>query len=103
MTVLRVGYKAGVRFDLAYYTRKHLPLASDALGAYAVRNIEVVTCGPNPDGSHPPYQAMFSAYFDSPADVQKALESARMADVLADIPNYYDGMPEVMIGEVLTP
>ena len=63
MTVLRVGYKAGVRFDLAYYTRKHLPLASDALGAYAVRNIEVVTCGPNPDGSHPPYQAMFSAYF----------------------------------------
>jgi hypothetical protein len=45
MTVLRVGYKAGGRFDLAYYTRKHLPLASAALGACAVRNIEVVTCG----------------------------------------------------------
>ena len=101
MTVLRVGYKAGVRFDLTYYTSKHLPLASEVMSPYGVKNVEMVTCGPNADGSHPPYQLMLSAYFDSPVDVQNALQSPRMSEVLGDIPNYYDGTPDLMVGEVV--
>lgn len=101
MTVLRVGYKAGVRFDHAYYISKHLPLAADVMGPHGVTNVEMVSCGANPDGSQPPYQVMFSAYFTSAAQAHNALQSPRMAEVLADIANYYDGAPDLMVGEVV--
>ena len=100
MTVLRVCYKHGVRFDESYYISKHLPLVGGILGA-AVRNIEVVKLTSAGDGSTPPFQVMFSAYFDSPAALQNARQNPRMPEVLADVQNFYDGMPEVLIGEVL--
>jgi uncharacterized protein (TIGR02118 family) len=101
MTVLRVCYKSGVRFDHAYYTSKHLPLASSIMGPHGVTRVEIVKIGPNADGAPPPYQVMFSAYFDSAAALQNAMQSARMPEVLGDIQNYYDGMPDVLIGEVV--
>ena len=101
MTVLRVGYKSGVRFDHGYYTSRHLPLASEIMGPHGVTNVEIVRFGPNPDGSQPAYQVMFTAYFASAAAVQSALQSPRMAEILADIPNYHDGAPDLMIGEVV--
>lgn len=101
MSVLRVCYKSGVRFDRAYYDSTHLPLASSVLGPHGVTNVEMVTFAPNSDGSAPPYQVMFSAHFPSAAALQSALQSPRIGEVMGDIPNYYDGMPDVMIGEVV--
>ena len=101
MTVVRVCYKSGVRFDHAYYSSTHTPLVMDVMGPHGLTNVEVVTIGPNPDGSRPPYQVMFSAYFDSPAAVQSAMQSPRISEVMGDIANYYDGIPDVMIGEVV--
>jgi uncharacterized protein (TIGR02118 family) len=103
MTVLRVCYKDGIRFDHAYYTSRHTPLVADVMGPHGLTNIEVMSIHPNADGSRPPYQVMFSAYFDSAASLQNAMQSPRMAEVLGDIQNYYDGMPDVLIGEVATP
>ena len=100
MTVLRVCYKDGIRFDHGYYTSTHTPLVTEVMAPYGLTNIEVVTIGPNPDGSRPPYQVMFSGYFGSLSGLQNAMQSPRMAEVLSDIQNYYDGMPDVMIGEV---
>ena len=100
MTVLRVCYKHGVRFDESYYISKHLPLVDGIIGA-AVKNIEVVKLTSAGDGSTPPFQVMFSAYFDSPAALQNARQNPRMPEVLADVQNFYDGMPELLIGEVL--
>ena len=102
MTVLRVCYKSGVRFDESYYMAKHLPLVGSIMGPHAVKNVEVVKVGPNPDGSKPPYQVMFSAYFESGPAVQKAMADPRMAEILGDIKNYYDGMPDLMIGDVVS-
>jgi uncharacterized protein (TIGR02118 family) len=101
MTVVRVCYKSGSRFDHNYYSSTHTPLVMDVMGQYGLTNVEVVTIGPNADGSLPPYQVMFSAYFDSPSALQNAMQSPRMSEVLGDIANYYDGMPDVMIGEVV--
>ena len=101
MTVLRVCYKDGIRFDHGYYKSTHTPLVTEVMGPLGLTNIEVMTIGPNPDGSRPPYQVMFSAYFDSASALQNAMQSPRMAEVLGDIQNYYDGMPDVMIGEVV--
>ena len=101
MTVVRVCYKSGIRFDHAYYASTHTPLVTGVMGPHGLTKVEVVTMGPKPDGSQPPYQVMFSAYFDSPSALQNAMQSPRMAEVLGDIQNYYDGMPDVMIGEVV--
>lgn len=99
MAVVRVCYKSGVRFDEAYYMSTHLPLASGVLGPLGMNSVEVVRVGPNPDGSAAAYQVMFSGYFDSLAQLQQAMASPRMQDVLGDIPNYYDGAPDVFVGE----
>ena len=102
MTVLRVCYKNGVRFDRDYYMKKHMPLVSSVMGPHDVKNVEVANFGPNPDGSKPPYQVIFSAYFSSPQALQKAMSDPRIGEVMGDIPNYYDGgAPDVMIGEVV--
>jgi len=101
MTVLRACYKHGVRFDEGYYFSKHLPLAAGVMGPFGVKGVEVVKVTATPDGSKPPYQVIFSAYFESAAGLQNAMQSPRMADVLGDIRNFYDGMPDALIGEVV--
>jgi uncharacterized protein (TIGR02118 family) len=100
MAVLRVCYKHGIRFDEGYYTSKHLPLVGSIIGG-AVKNIEVVKLTSAGDGSAPPYQMMFSAYFDSPSALESAMQNPRMPEVLADVQNFYDGMPELLIGQVV--
>jgi uncharacterized protein (TIGR02118 family) len=101
MNVLRVCYKNGVRFDEAYYVAKHLPLAASVCGPFGLKSVKVAKFWATPDGSKPAYQVMFSAYFDSAENIEKLLASPRMAEVLGDIANYYDGKPEVMIGELM--
>jgi uncharacterized protein (TIGR02118 family) len=97
MTVLRVCYKSGIRFDDDYYVSRHVPLAAEVMGPHGVVHIEVVRV----TAVTAPYQVMFSAYFESETGLQNALKSRRMAEVLGDIPNYHDGNPDVMIGEAV--
>jgi|HubBroStandDraft_2_1064218.scaffolds.fasta_scaffold666633_2 uncharacterized protein (TIGR02118 family) len=101
MTVLRVCYKQGVRFDEDYYISKHLPLTAGVMGPHGLKNVEMVRVTKTADGSKPPYQVMFSAHFESGAGLQNALQSPQMGSVLNDIQNFYDGMPDVFIGEVV--
>jgi uncharacterized protein (TIGR02118 family) len=101
MAVLRVGYKSGVRFDEAYYLSKHLALAGGIMGPHGITSVEVAKFAPNPDGSLPPYQLMFTAHFTSAAALQSAMTDPRMSEILADIPNYYDGAPDLMTGDVV--
>jgi uncharacterized protein (TIGR02118 family) len=101
MPVVRVCYKYGVRFDDAYYVSKHLPLAAAAMGPHGLKGVEMVKVTTTVDGSKPPYQVIFSAYFESEAGLQAALQSPQMGGVVSDIQNFCDGMPDVLIGEVV--
>ena len=101
MTVLRVCYKHGVRFDEGYYLSKHLPLTAGVMGPHGVKSVEMVKVTTTADGSKPPYQVIFSAYFESAEGLQNAMQNPRMGEVLGDIQNFYDGMPDVLIGEVI--
>jgi uncharacterized protein (TIGR02118 family) len=101
MTVLRVCYKHGVRFDEDYYISKHLPLSAGVMGPHGLDRAEMVRVTKTADGSKPAYQVMFTAYFESGAGLQNAMESPQMGGVLNDIQNFYDGMPDVFIGEVV--
>ncbi len=101
MTVLRVCYKHGVRFDEGYYLSTHVPLVESVMGPYGLKSVEVLKVTATADGSTPPYQIIFSAYFESAAALQSARQGPRMGDVLVDVQNFYDGMPDVLIGEVV--
>jgi uncharacterized protein (TIGR02118 family) len=101
MTVLRVCYKHGVRFDEGYYLSKHLPLTGSVMGPYGVKSVELVKVTTTADGSTPPYHVIFSAYFESATELQNAMQGPRMGEVVGDIQNHYDGMPDVLIGEVV--
>ena len=101
MNVLRVCYKSGLRFDEGYYVSKHLPLAGSILGPYGVKSVEMVKVSATANGAQPPYQVIFSAYFESAAALQTALQNPRMGEVLDDIRNYHDGTPDMLVGEVV--
>lgn len=59
MTVLRVCYKQGIRFDEGYYVSKHLPLAGSIFGPHGVKSVEMVKVRSTADGSKPPCQVIF--------------------------------------------
>lgn len=100
MTVLRVCYKPG-RFDEAYYKATHLPLAGSTMGPHGVKRVEMIRVTMTPDGSKPPYQVIFSAYFESAAGLQNALKDPKLGPVLDDIKNFHDGAPDILIGDVV--
>jgi uncharacterized protein (TIGR02118 family) len=101
MTVLRVCYKQGVRFDDGYYISTHLPLVGAVMGPHGGKNLEMIKVTTTPGAATPPYQVIFSAYFDSPAGLQAAMQDPRIGEVMGDIANFHDGVPDVMIGEVV--
>ncbi len=101
MTVMRVCYKQG-RFDEQYYISKHLPLVASVMGPYSVTSIEMVKVTATGDGSTPPYQVVFSAYFESADAFSKAMQDPRTPEVMADVANFHDGTPDVFIGEVVS-
>jgi uncharacterized protein (TIGR02118 family) len=68
---------------------------------YDVKAVEVLRVTATPDGSAPIYQMMFSAHFESMAAAGRALQSPEFRQALADIPNYYDGAPDVIIDELV--
>lgn len=101
MRVVRVCYKHGLRFDEAYYVSKHLPLAASIIGPHGLKSVEMLKVTGTADGSKPPYQVIFSAYFETAEALQGALQDPQMSAVLSDIQFFYDGMPDILIGEVV--
>ena len=101
MGVLRVCYKSGVKFDEAYYLSKHMPLVNRVLKPLGLKRIEVMRIGKNQDGSLPIYQTIFSGYFDSVAAMQSALQNPATGQVTGDVKNFFDGMPDILTGEIV--
>lgn len=101
MTVLRVCYRQGASFDEKYYFEKHIPLAGPIMAALGARTSEVLKVSGSVAGFSTPYQYVFSAYFDSPIALEQCMQSPKMAIVLADVPNYFTGESDVMVGETV--
>jgi uncharacterized protein (TIGR02118 family) len=98
VAVLKVCYKPGVRFDEQYYLSTHVPLATAYFTRFGVTQVEVLRCYGLSD-LPPAYQVIITARFSSMAGLQQALAHPDLAQVLADVPNYYDGVPDVLVGE----
>jgi len=101
VAVISVCYKHGVSLDEQYYLTTHVPLVDRVWGPQGLERTEVRKLTAAADGSAPPYQIIFSAYFPSAETLQAALQHPTSAEVMNDVKNYYDGTPEIFFGEVL--
>ena len=102
MIALTVCYKSGLRFDADYYRSKHMPLTEEKLGSHGLKSAEVREILCTPMGTLAPYQAITTLYFGDAAALEGGLKSAEGQAVVADIANFYDGAPDVMIGEIVS-
>jgi len=79
-------------FDIDYYKSTHMPMLVDALGdACQSWGAAKVSSGK--------YEAFGWALVDS-LDAFNAAMAAHGAEIIADVPNYTNVQPEIVIGEV---
>jgi uncharacterized protein (TIGR02118 family) len=89
----------GLRFDMAYYLGKHIPMVKQKLGAPCRRvGVEAGLGGADP-GSKPAFVAVATLDFDSVEAFQSALAPVAK-DILGDIPNYTNAQPIIQVSEV---
>lgn len=80
-----------------YYTETHLPLVSKTSG---IAKAEYTKFLPNPDGSVPAYYRMAELYFESPAELQQALNSPDGKAMAADLSNFATGGVTIIFGTI---
>lgn len=97
---MQVIYPAleGSRFDHDYYAKSHLALVEEHLGAYLASTLVTKGQSGGP-GKAAGYHAIATLVFADEDAFRKAMKVA--GPVLADVPNYTDVEPEVLIGEVV--
>ena len=90
---------ADTKFDMAYYLERHMPMVKAKLGA-ACKKAEVDHgLGGGQPGSSPAFVAMCHLHFDSVDAFQQAF-GAHAEEIVADIPNYTNAEPTVLVSEV---
>jgi len=99
MIAITVCYKSGVKMDLDYYYGSHVPLVENSLSKWGLKATEVRKIVGTPNGNAPSYQVITTLYFDDLPAFSSAFASDEGRKVLSNIKNFYDGTPEIMIGE----
>jgi uncharacterized protein (TIGR02118 family) len=89
--------REGTRFDTDYYGSTHIPLAMKVMKADSVTLIAGVPMGDAPA----PYAMICHFEFASSEALQAALADPGMAEVRADVANFTDIAPTVMLGRSL--
>jgi uncharacterized protein (TIGR02118 family) len=102
VAVITISYKHGVKMNQDYYMTTHVPIVARVWGAQRMERAEIRKLTAAADGSSPPYQIIASVYFPSLEAFQAALQHPSNAEVMDDIKNYYEGMPDIYFGEVLS-
>ncbi|MGO0059535.1 EthD family reductase [Brevibacillus fluminis] len=101
MIVLSFYYKHGVPFDADYYMNKHVPMVKEAIVDMGATKCEVKKFLTAPDGSTPLYQYSFSIFFESREALDLFFAHPKLPAFQADVPNYYEGNPDVYIEKLL--
>ncbi|MFC3231068.1 EthD family reductase [Marinibaculum pumilum] len=101
MFVINVLYPndPGSKFDMDYYTSKHLPLVQELMGPMGLRGLSFYQ--PMDMMGTPPYQVVAELQFDDAATAQAAL-AKHGAATQGDIPNFTDVQAKVVLGTVTT-
>lgn len=94
-------YASDGKFDLDYYTGKHMAMVGERLKDMGLVKWEVDKglAGGQP-GAPAPFVAIGHLYFNSVDEFQKAF-GAHAAEIMGDIPNFTDQQPEIQISEII--
>jgi hypothetical protein len=99
--VLTVAYKQDVQLDEGYYLTRHAETIERVWGPLGLERTEVHKLATAADIPASPYQIIWSGYFASVQAVQDVLQYPASGEVMGEIPNYYQGAPDVSVGEVI--
>jgi uncharacterized protein (TIGR02118 family) len=80
----------------AHYANIHMPLVAKA----GLPKVEAGRVVGTPTGEPPPYYRMFTARFDTQADLERALGTAEGQAVAADVANFATGGATIFISQV---
>jgi uncharacterized protein (TIGR02118 family) len=87
----------GAKFDAGYYKAKHAELAKEIWNPDRVELIE----GHSPGGGPAPYALIAHFHFASPEAMGAAMANPRIGELQADVPNFTDITPTIMVGKTL--
>ena len=84
-------------FDHSYYASTHMPLVGEHMGSHIDTTLIIKGLAGGPD-TPAGFHAIATMTFADQAALDAALGAA--GPVLADIPKFFSGQPEMLIGEV---
>jgi uncharacterized protein (TIGR02118 family) len=91
--------KPGSRFDLDYYVSRHLRLVRERLEPMGMRSMTYIAeAALDPSAGPQPYRLVADLRFDDMAATRRAL-AAHGPETQADIANFTDVAPVILIGE----
>jgi uncharacterized protein (TIGR02118 family) len=85
-------------FDYGYYAEKHMALVAEHMGPHASQVQATKGMAGGPDAP-PEFYAVATMVFETKGQLEAALAAA--GPVTADIPNYTNTRPQLLIGEVI--
>ena len=85
-------------FDHNYYSAKHLPIVNEHMGPHFDSVVIVKGLAGGPDVP-PGFHTVATMVFKDQAALDAAMGAAGPA--LEDIPNFYSGQPQMLIGQVV--
>ena len=92
----------GKRFDMEYFTEKHMPLVRQRLDSTGLIRAEVDKgLGTAEPGAPAPFIAVAHLYFNSMEEVHKAFE-AHGHELMGDRPNFAELEPQIQISEIVS-
>lgn len=101
MIAVTVCYQSETALKEEYYLATHMPMVAKNLSPLGLRRSEVRKVAATASGAPSPYQVITSLYFDSLDAFQAATRSPAFKLVVDDIPNFFEGQPDILISQVL--
>ena len=97
---LQVIYPAteGTKFDFDYYLGTHMDLVQTHMGPHIASTVVTKGLAGGPD-TPPPFHAVATIVFADREAMNAAMRGS--GALMADIPNFTDTKPQVLIGEVV--
>lgn len=93
-------YREGARFDHVYYRERHMPMVKAMLGSACAYYMVERGISSRAPGSPPPFVAACAFICESAEGYEAAIQPHR-AEVVADLANYTDIVPIVLVSELV--
>ena len=85
-------------FDMDYYLNTHMPIVGQHMGPHIQSTLVTKGLG-SPGGNAPGFYAVATIVFEDQNAFNAAMKVA--GPVMADVPNFTNVQPDVLIGEVI--